>query len=319
MIVLSCDLTEALALQLEAHFCEQDRSRWILFRETNDTAYELKGYFDSETGAAREWARLRDAFAALPAEAHDDQVEDEDWKEAYKDHFHPWSCRGLHWVPAWQTEEYLLQEGDKCVLLDPGQAFGTGLHETTRLCVERLLDFYEESRGCLGRKRIIDAGCGSGILALSATILGFTDVTGIDHDREAVRVSKENRSLNGLVHQPRFRTEWLSHGLSGGSGDLVLANIQADILLDSAEKLVSALKPGGWLVLSGLLIDEVDGVSDCFREILDATEQCSVWDSRRSGEWADICFRTQLKEGVQAGPWTAPDCNRDTTRGRPID
>ena len=295
MIVLSCDLTEALALSLEAHFCEQDHRPWILLRERNDSGYVLKGYFDSEAGAARAWARLRDTFAVLPAEAHYDQIEDEDWKEAYKDHFRPWSCRGLHWVPVWQKEEYLLPEGEKRVLLDPGQAFGTGLHETTRLCVERLLDFFEESRDCLDRKRIIDVGCGSGILALSATILGFTDVIGFDHDPEAVRVSTENRRLNGLAGQPCFRAASASHGLPGSSADLLLANIQADILLHSAETLVRALKAGGWLVLSGLLIDEVDNVGHRFRDCLEPFVESYVWDSHHSGQWADLCFRTSVE------------------------
>src|SRR5690606_20866337 len=93
---------------------------------------------------------------------------DADWRDSYKEHFKAWQFGRLHWVPVWQRESFTLPEGDAVLWLDPGLAFGTGNHETTRLCVERLVTLTEE-RGPVGR--VVDAGCGSGILALSAALL----------------------------------------------------------------------------------------------------------------------------------------------------
>src|SRR5690606_13383313 len=99
------------------------------------------------------------------------------------------------WVPVWERASYQVTNDDVVVWLDPGLAFGTGNHETTRLCCERLVSW----SGARAREaRVVDAGCGSGILALSAARLGFDDVRGFDHDAEAVRVSEENAALNEL-------------------------------------------------------------------------------------------------------------------------
>src|SRR4030095_8213160 len=95
---------------------------------------------------------------------------DVDWRDSYKEHFHAWRFGRLHWVPVWERDKHIVPPGDAVLWLDPGLAFGTGNHQTTRLCVERLVTLAEE-RGTGGV--VIDAGCGSGILALSAALLGF--------------------------------------------------------------------------------------------------------------------------------------------------
>jgi ribosomal protein L11 methyltransferase len=166
-------------------------------------------------------------------------------------------------------------------------AFGTGNHETTRLCVERLVELAAASarRGVeIAPKRVIDAGCGSGILALSAALLGYRDVAGFDNDPEAVRVSEENAALNGLAGQVKFRLGDLVTGFAEGPGDVVFANILANVLIHYARELTAAVAPGGTLILSGILAVEVEQVKAAFAAVAPEWRQ----DSRTMGEWSDV-------------------------------
>lgn len=212
----------------------------------------------------------------------------QDWRDSYKAHFKAWRCGRLHWVPLWERESYALFPGDAVIWLDPGLAFGTGNHETTRLCCERIVAFFarrrEKAEGGVEKCRVLDAGCGSGILALSAARLGFGNVAGFDNDPEAVRVSRENAALNDLVGAVEFFTGDLVTGLTGRQAELVLANIQADVLMHFVGELLGAVAPGGELVLSGILAVELERVRDVF------TTAALGWtvESRLLGEWADL-------------------------------
>ena len=215
------------------------------------------------------------------------RLADQDWRDSYKAHFKAWRFGPLHWVPVWERETFRLSPGEQVLWLDPGLAFGTGNHETTRLCVERLVALAAGHTGQASnrrKRRVIDAGCGSGILALSAVLLGFEDVSGFDNDPEAVRVSVENATLNGLADRVAFRAAGLDDGLAGAPADVLLANIQADVLLRHAKILVGAVAPGGTLVLSGILATELPQVRDGF------TAAAPGWkiDSRVMGEWSDL-------------------------------
>lgn len=206
---------------------------------------------------------------------------DADWRDSYKEHFKPWRFGRLHWVPVWQRATYALPEGERALWLDPGLAFGTGNHETTRLCVERLVLLAEE-RGTSGR--VVDAGCGSGILALSAALLGFPEVIGFDNDPEAIRVSEENAALNEATGRVRFVVADLETGLAGAQADIVLANIQADVLIRFAKELVGAIAPGGALVLSGILASENSDV----RTKYEALTPNWTLNARVMGDWSDV-------------------------------
>jgi ribosomal protein L11 methyltransferase len=175
----------------------------------------------------------------------------------------------------------VLPAGDEVLWLDPGMAFGTGNHETTRLVVERLIQFAREN-GVTGG--VIDAGCGSGILALSAAKLGFPSVSAFDNDPEAVRVSGENARLNGLAGRVEFYLGDLITGLRDRQAALLLANIQANLLMDFARELCGAVRPRGRLVLSGILSAELEQVRSKFLEVT------SGWptESKIKGEWADL-------------------------------
>jgi ribosomal protein L11 methyltransferase len=208
-------------------------------------------------------------------------IADCDWRDSYKAHFHAWQFGRLHWVPVWERATFRLPEGHEVLWLDPGLAFGTGNHETTRLCVERLVSLAANT-GTIGA--VIDAGCGSGILALSAALLGSRDVSGFDNDPEAVRVSDENAALNGMTGRVRFAVADIETGLAGRTADILLANIQADILMKFAKPLLTAVAPGGSLVLSGILVAEIDAVRSVFAK----AGQNWRFETRAMGEWSAL-------------------------------
>jgi ribosomal protein L11 methyltransferase len=143
--------------------------------------------------------------------------------------------------------------------------------------------------------RVIDAGCGSGILAISAARLGLGPVVGFDNDPGAVRVSRENAARNGVSVQIEFFVGDLRSGLSGRRADLILANIQADVLMRYARELVGAIASGGWLVLNGILATELSQV----RTALASAARGRVTDSRTMGEWADL----SLRDRTDLPPW----------------
>jgi ribosomal protein L11 methyltransferase len=231
------------------------------------------------------WAELHEELAVV-GEPVITALANQDWRDSYKAHFQPWRCGRLHWVPTWERETYALPAGDVVIWLDPGMAFGTGNHETTRLCCERLVT-WAASPALSPEARVIDAGCGSGILALSAVKLGRRHVVGFDNDPEAVAVSRANAAHNGLAEDA---IEWgvgdLVTGLAGRQAELVLANIQADVLMRFARELIGAVAPGGQLVLSGILAIEQAQVREVFARLVPG------WpiEGRVLGEWSDLAL-----------------------------
>ncbi len=264
---------------------------WTLLEDVVLRRAWIVGIFESRDEAESRWTALLPTLPpASPGPPVTRRLPDADWAHSYRPHFKAWTFGRLHWVPAWERDTFRAPPADAVLWLDPGLAFGTGNHETTRLCIERLVDFDAHLGGAPGparQGRVIDAGCGSGILALSASLLGFRNVVGFDNDAEAVRVSCENAELNGLAGRVRFMTAALTAGLSDGEASLVLANLQADVLARHARELVAAVAPGGWLEMSGILAAEAAVVRNAFAPITPGWAQ----DSRTLGEWCDLCLR----------------------------
>lgn len=267
---------------LEDALAEHEEQRFMVIEDKPANAAWLAGYFESHEAAETAWREFS-AAAGMAGEALPEvrQLPDADWKESYKAHFKAWRFGTLNWVPIWERATFKLGAGEQVLWLDPGMAFGTGNHETTRLVVERLVDFAER-RGVEGS--VIDAGCGSGILALSAAKLGFQRIAAFDNDPLAVEVSAENARLNDLVDRVDFYVGDLTTGLAGKTADIVLANIQADVLIRFAKELVRAVAPGGVLVLSGILARENAEVRTAFARVAPEWET----DSRVMGEWSDL-------------------------------
>ncbi len=291
MIELRREIHADLVQPLEDHFCELTRSSWMLFNEGPGKPHYVMGYFETEAEAETAWSDLRKAFKKLPESFERTTLEDKDWKEAYKEHLRPWSHGRLHWVPSWMRATHPTPPDAAVIWFDAGLAFGTGDHPTTRLCAIRMLDHLE------GRNpdvvSVTDAGCGSGILALSAARLGCGRVAGFDRDPESVRVSVANREENGLPESAAaFHHAGLEEGFRlTGTADVVLANIISDVLCIYAEDLVAAVAPGGVLALSGILAKEQAQVRAHFEA------KCrAAWgpgarsDGRVMGEWSDVAL-----------------------------
>jgi ribosomal protein L11 methyltransferase len=264
---------------------ETEDGGWSLVEDALARRAWIVGIFPEEAVARGRWAALRPLLpGAARGEPELRAVAESDWRDSYKAHFQAWHFGRLHWVPLWERAAFVLPAGHAVLWLDPGMAFGTGNHETTRLCCERLV-----TRAAAGGPpaRVVDAGCGSGILALSAAILGCADVAAFDNDPEAVRISGENAALNGLDGRVQFSVADLAGGLAGRAADFVLANIQADVLVRHVHELVGAVAPGGELVLSGILATEGRAVQTAF------TAAAPGWssDSRPLGEWCDVVLR----------------------------
>ncbi len=264
---------------------------WALLEDAVAKRAWVVGIFESRAEAESRWSDLGPGLApAAPGPPVIRRLPDADWALSYRRHFKSWTFGRLHWVPAWERTTFRPPAGHAVLWLDPGLAFGTGNHETTRLCIERLVEFDSHLGGAPGPSReglVIDAGCGSGILALSASLLGYRNVVGFDNDAEAVRVSCENAELNGLSDRVRFTTAALTAGLAGADASLVLANLQADVLARHARELAGAVAPGGWLEMSGILAAEAAAVREAFASAAPGWDH----DSRTLGEWCDLCLR----------------------------
>lgn len=292
MIAIALPIDEAKVDSLENYFCEQIRCPWGIGQEGTAGALRLFGYFDDLETANIAWKTLRATFAFLPEAPPFSTLEDRDWKEAYKAFLKPWDCRGLHWVPVWMDAQYPTPSGEARLLFDAGMAFGTGDHPTTRLCAMRLLD-YRDTHGAAGLAcaRVIDAGCGSGILALSAALLGFCHVYGFDRDPEAVVVSRQNAAMNGLpASAVNFADGGLEEGLKNRTAEVLLCNIQADVLCLYAEVLLGALSPGGVLALSGILAVEQETVRAFFEPLAKMHNPQARIDGRVMGDWSDLAI-----------------------------
>lgn len=280
---LKIEMALAFVPALEELLAEQEEQRFMVLEDKPAGRAWLTGYFESRVEALTAWKALATYLGPewLAKEPTIMELADKDWKESYKEHFKAWKFDRLHWVPVWERETFRLPVGEEVLWLDPGMAFGTGNHETTRLVVERLVNI-AAAQGTTGR--VIDAGCGSGILALSAVKLGYFRVVAFDNDPLAVDVSKENADLNGLVGAVDFFVGDLVSGLAGRQAEVVLANIQADVLMRFARELLGSLVSGGTLILSGILASELTQVREAFAAL---APDCPM-DSRIMGEWSDL-------------------------------
>ncbi|MFK8018523.1 MAG: 50S ribosomal protein L11 methyltransferase [Pseudomonadales bacterium] len=187
-------------------------------------------------------------------------VEDKDWHRAWMDRFNPICFGERLWVcPSWKPVPAGCQYP---IILDPGTAFGTGTHPTTALCLEWLDQF-----DC-GDKRVIDFGCGSGVLAIAAALLGACYVSAIDNDHDAVEHSQENCVKNGLSEAQIKSHHVGSYPDAEESADVVLANILAGPLVVLAAEICALLKPGGNLILSGILDFQIEEITTAYGDMV---------------------------------------------------
>lgn len=288
MVKLTATISDALVQPLEDAFCELTRSSWGIEKINDRTAPELFGYFDSDGDAKQAYAEVRGRFPTVPETFSIEKIDDRDWQNEYKKFLKPWTYRDLHWVPEWMRGGYSAPASDKVLYFDAGLAFGTGDHPTTRLCAMAMLDYAGAHE--VSDKFIVDAGCGSGILALTAKLYGFGKIYGFDRDEEAVRVSIENARANGIpLENVSFEHAGIERALAGKQADVVLANIISDVLCIYADVLLGAVKRGGLLVLSGILAVENERVRDYFLSLgggmIESAEPMTM------GEWSRLVIK----------------------------
>ena len=214
------------------------------------------------------------------------ETEDVDWVNNWKQYFHQFYVDDILIIPSW--EDVKPEDSDKMVIhIDPGTAFGTGMHETTQLCIRQIRKYVTEGT------RILDVGCGSGILGMLALKFGAAYSVGTDLDPCAIEATYENMEVNG-ISKDRYEVmigniiddKEVQDKVGYGCYDIVVANILADVLVQLTPVIVNQLKSGGIYITSGIIDDKeqtvVDAVKAAGLEVLDVTYQ---------GEWVCVTAR----------------------------
>ncbi|MCC6201916.1 MAG: 50S ribosomal protein L11 methyltransferase [Gammaproteobacteria bacterium] len=213
--------------------------------------------------------RLRTAYPDLPPHRCS-CLADRDWTEVWREHFVPRCFADRLWVCPIDTP--LDPGGLPVVRLDPGAAFGTGRHETTALCLTELCRTIKPATRIL-----IDYGCGSGILAIAAAKLGVPTIRAVDIDATALEVARDNIERNEVAAGIEVSTP---DELRDGSADLLVGNILLQPLLELAPRFAMLLRPGGTIILSGLLQDQTEECLTAYRSMF------AMLPPRIDGDWA---------------------------------
>jgi ribosomal protein L11 methyltransferase len=248
---------------------------------------KVKGYLLDNEGVSTKIDIIRQSVEKLDEYGLDKgkgevtvkDVSEQDWANAWKQYYKPFKI-GEHIVikPTW--EEYEPETDDIVIELDPGMAFGTGTHETTRLCIE-LLEHYVDNNAM-----VLDIGCGSGILSITASKLGAAKVIGVDIDEVAVRSSKEN-ILTSKVENVEIRQGNL-FDVVNEKADIIVANIIADVIIGVCDILPQFIKQDGIFISSGIIRDRADDVKKAL-----LLKNFRILQVREMGEWVAIAAKVK--------------------------
>ena len=253
----------------------------ILNKDKTKVAVSL--YISEDKDAEEYISFLRTRFFELGIEAliEQDSIEEQEWENSWKQYYKPVHIgERIVIVPLW--EEYSPQKGEIVVKMDPGMAFGTGTHETTRLCI-RLLEEYLNA-GSL----VLDVGTGSGILSICASKLGAEHICAYDIDSTAVRVAKENFENNDCENIECGVSDLLKDVklFEGQRFDIVLANIVADIIIRMLPDLPRMIRPGTVLLLSGIIAPSADEVRKAAQKY-----NFEIIEEIQENDWVGLALR----------------------------
>ncbi|MFH6599078.1 50S ribosomal protein L11 methyltransferase [Pseudomonas sp. BMW13] len=219
----------------------------------------LLALFEADTDETALLAHLQLLCGGALPEHQVERIEDQDWERSWMDNFQPMRFGQRLWiVPSWHAAP---EPQAVNLLLDPGLAFGTGTHPTTALCLEWLDG--QQLEGC----SVIDFGCGSGILAIAALLLGAPQAVGTDIDPQALEASRDNASRNGI--DPARFPVYLPADMPQQQADVVVANILAGPLVALAAQITTLVRGGGRLALSGILAEQAEEVRAAYAEAFD--------------------------------------------------
>lgn len=218
----------------------------------------VTGLFDADVDLNAALAYLCEALAQRELPHVISPLEDKDWEREWMDNYHPMRFGRRLWIcPSWREPP---DTNAVTVMLDPGLAFGTGTHPTTALCLEWL------DRHDIVGKRVIDYGCGSGVLAVAAAKLGAHHVWAVDYDSQALHATTLNAEKNAVATS--IHTV-LPNDLPHEMADIILANILAGPLTDLAPLIAGLIRPGGAVVLSGILNTQADALMQRYQPWFD--------------------------------------------------
>ena len=279
MTVVSCSVDERYVNPLFEVF---DGGDFVLtsYRDVEETSATMQIFLPNPADAPRAAEALAAAgrIVGLELAPETGTIPDEDWKLSYRKHFKTEVISPRLVVrPPW--EAVTPAPGQKVLTLDPGIAFGTGQHPTTRACLDAIDALAVEGTD----RSFLDVGCGSGILSIAAALEGFRDVHGFDNDPDAVRNANENAEANGLG--ALFSDGDLSAPGVATPADVVAANVLAPVLVRFAREVGALVNPGGRLILSGILDEQYDEVRAAYAA-LGFTEL----SNRLIGEWRTGLF-----------------------------
>lgn len=215
-----------------------------------------------------------------------DRTEDIDWINNWKQYFHQFYIDDVLVIPSW--EEVKEEDADKMILhIDPGTAFGTGMHETTQLCIRQLRKYITP------RTKLLDVGTGSGILAILSLMFGAEEAVGTDLDPCAVEAVRDNMEANGISPEKfsmmignLITEKEIQDKVGYGCYDIVVANILADVLVPLTPVIVNQMKPGGIYITSGIIDDKEKAVAEAVE-----AAGLSIVETTYQGEWVSITAR----------------------------
>lgn len=262
---------------------EDDGKARIFFYEDMDTSpLEESVMLEQVRQAIKELGEFVDLGDVVIKEEITDE---KDWINKWKEYFKPFEIDGILIKPSWENVDNI-NDYQIAVELDPGTAFGTGLHETTRLCIRQLKKYVKED------SVVLDVGCGSGILTIIAKKLGADYCFGIDIDKEAVEASKENALKNGIKD-----IEWLDGDMITGKTtqqivghdkyNIVVANILAEVIIPLQEMVYKHMVDGGIFIMSGIINTKEETVCKAIKD----NPHFELVEVTRDGEWVSVTAR----------------------------
>ena len=204
--------------------------------------------------------------------------DDSEWKDNWKAYFKPAKVsKSIVVKPTW--EPYEAKTGEKVIEIDPGMAFGTGTHETTSLCIRLLEDYLKPG------EKVLDVGCGSGILSIAAALLGASEVLGVEIDPDAVAIAQENLALNHVEQIASAQYGDLTKGI-GFKADVIVANLMADLVVMLSKDAAEHLLPDGRYISSGILTEKMPEVVDAMRAL-----GFAIMEVKEDGMWCAIAAK----------------------------